>query len=86
MSKTIKIAVLQYSSSEVDIISVPLEWLNEEMPEDACASISSEEWQRMDLQDKVEIFLAEWCQYDPSDIHYMIEPNHINHLKHRDFN
>lgn len=81
-----KITVLDFSQSTVDIITVDDKWLNNDLREALPEWYEDDEWVAMDKDERIELFLFEYCGYSNSYIHYMIDCSEIRNRTPKDYN
>lgn len=81
-----KIAVLDFHTSTVDLITVDDDWLENDLQVELSVWYDEEEWLGMSKEDKIEMFIFDYCGYSPSNIHYMVDYTQVLNLTPKDFN
>lgn len=81
-----KIAVLDFNTTTVDIITVDENWLNNDLRNALPEWYEDDEWAAKDESDRIELFLFEYCGYPDSNIQYMVDCSEIRNLTPKDYN
>lgn len=80
-----RIAVFNHVLNTVELLNVNKKWLKGEMRHRISVWVDDEEWQKLPMNELIEIFLFDFCNYEPS-VDYMVDYDDVKHLTHRDFN
>lgn len=81
-----KITVLDFCQSAVDIITVDEKWLNNDLREALPEWYEDDEWAEKDESERIELFLFEYCGYSDSNIQYMVDCSEIRNRTPKDYN
>lgn len=79
-----KIAILDFSCSSLDVVTVTEEWLANDLRENLSVQYDDEEWDRMDDEERLELFLFDYCNYS-SNIQYMVDFTENRNMTPADF-
>ena len=66
-----KIAILDYSVGSIDIIEIDENWLDTGLRNALTEKFTDEQWDTIDDDDRVKLFLYDICRYREEDIYYM---------------
>ena len=80
-----KIAILDFSCSSLDTITVSEDWLNNDLREELSEIYEDEEWEAMDDDERLQLFLFEYCNYSDSNIQYMVDYTENRNMTPKDF-
>lgn len=81
-----KIAVLDFNTNTVDVISVDDEWLENDLRDELSEWYEDEEWAKVDKDEKLNLFLFDYCGYSDGSIEYMCDYEKVQYLTPKDFN
>lgn len=79
-----KIAILDFLCSSLDVVTVTEEWLANDLRENLSVQYDDEEWNRMDDEERLELFLFDYCNYS-SNIQYMVDFTENRNMTPEDF-
>lgn len=79
-----KIAILDFSCSTLDVVTVTEEWLRNDLRDNLDEQFEDEEWERMDDDELLDLFLYDYCNYS-SNIQYMVDFTEYRNMTPKDF-
>lgn len=81
-----KIAILDFNTNTTDIITVDDEWLENDLRDALPEWYEDEEWAEIDKDEKLNLFIFEYCGYSDGNIEYMVDCDKVQYLTPKDFN
>lgn len=79
-----KIAILDFSCSSFDVVTVSEEWLANDLRNELSMQYEDEEWEQMDETERLELFLYDYCNYS-FNIQYMVDFTENRNMTPKDF-
>lgn len=73
------ITVLDFGRDAVDIITVSEEWLQTKLRNELQEWYDDEEWNGFQIDELIDLFLYEYCNYPQNNIQYIANSTTINY-------
>lgn len=81
-----KIAVLDFECSRVDIVTVDEKWLRNDLRDALPEWYDDDEWADKDESELIDLFLCDYCGYSSGEIYYMVDFSQVRYTTPKDYN